>query len=134
MLPTISEALKELEIAGTKNPGPWTKHSENTGLAAFRITIISVNLPVVVCLKPATCSPVQMLERIVGFWFSLSKGSAVFFRLNIRFPLFLCHFKEAMSAAAIFDPFVECEWFIVPRKCYRNKRTYQALKRKALLD
>ncbi len=37
MLPTISEALKELEIAGTKNPGPWTKHSENTGLAARNI-------------------------------------------------------------------------------------------------
>ena len=37
MLPTIDEALKELEIAGGINPGPWTKHSENVGIAARNI-------------------------------------------------------------------------------------------------
>ena len=38
MLPTPEEALKELEIAGEINPGPWTKHSINTGIAARNIT------------------------------------------------------------------------------------------------
>ncbi len=37
MLPTIDEALKELEIAGQINPGPWVKHSINTGVAARNI-------------------------------------------------------------------------------------------------
>ncbi|SDI75346.1 HDOD domain-containing protein [Pseudobutyrivibrio sp. 49] len=37
MLPTVEEALKELEIAGEMNPGPWVKHSINTGLAAKNI-------------------------------------------------------------------------------------------------
>ena len=34
MLPTIDEAFKELEIAEKRNPGPWIKHSMNTGAAA----------------------------------------------------------------------------------------------------
>ncbi len=37
MLPTIKEAKKELEIAGNLNPGPWTKHSLNVGIAARNI-------------------------------------------------------------------------------------------------
>lgn len=37
MLPKIEEALKELKIAGKMNPGPWTKHSENVGIAAKNI-------------------------------------------------------------------------------------------------
>ncbi|WP_034446266.1 HD domain-containing protein [Butyrivibrio sp. AE2032] len=37
MLPTIDEALNELEIAGQINPGPWVKHSINTGVAARNI-------------------------------------------------------------------------------------------------
>lgn len=37
MLPTRDEALKELEIAGRLNPGPWTKHSLNVGIAAENI-------------------------------------------------------------------------------------------------
>jgi len=37
MLPTVEEALKELEIAGQLNPGPWTKHSLNVGIAARNI-------------------------------------------------------------------------------------------------
>ncbi|MBO4863491.1 MAG: HD domain-containing protein [Eubacterium sp.] len=37
MLPTIDEALNELKIAGEMNPGPWTKHSENVGIAAKNI-------------------------------------------------------------------------------------------------
>ncbi|MBE5831525.1 MAG: HDOD domain-containing protein [Butyrivibrio sp.] len=37
MLPTIDEALNELEIAGQINPGPWVKHSINTGVAAKNI-------------------------------------------------------------------------------------------------
>lgn len=37
MLPTIDEALKELEIAGQLNSGPWVKHSMNTGIAARNI-------------------------------------------------------------------------------------------------
>ncbi len=34
MLPTADEAIEELEIAGRLNPGPWVKHSMNTGVAA----------------------------------------------------------------------------------------------------
>ena len=34
MLPTDDEAIEELEIAGRLNPGPWVKHSMNTGAAA----------------------------------------------------------------------------------------------------
>ncbi|MCQ2483297.1 MAG: HD domain-containing protein [Clostridia bacterium] len=37
MLPTLEEARKELLIAGEMNPGPWVKHSENVGLAAYNI-------------------------------------------------------------------------------------------------
>lgn len=37
MLPTREKALKELEIAGSLNPGPWTKHSVNVGIAAEKI-------------------------------------------------------------------------------------------------
>lgn len=37
MLPTIEEALQELKLAGESNPGPWTKHSENVGIAARNI-------------------------------------------------------------------------------------------------
>ena len=34
MLPTIEQALSELELAGNLNPGPWTKHSINVANAA----------------------------------------------------------------------------------------------------
>ena len=37
MLPTIDEAKKELEIAGQLNPGTWTAHSLNVGIAARNI-------------------------------------------------------------------------------------------------
>ncbi len=37
MIPTEEEALKKLELAGTINPGPWVKHSINTGIAARNI-------------------------------------------------------------------------------------------------
>ena len=37
MLPNEDEALKELEIAGKLNPGPWVKHSINAGIAARNI-------------------------------------------------------------------------------------------------
>ena len=37
MLPTAEEALHELEIAEGRNPGPWVKHSINTGIAARNI-------------------------------------------------------------------------------------------------
>lgn len=37
MLPTKEEAEKELQIAGELNPGPWTKHSLNVGVAARNI-------------------------------------------------------------------------------------------------
>ena len=37
MLPSIDEAIKELEIAEKLNPGPWVKHSMNVGLAAGNI-------------------------------------------------------------------------------------------------
>ena len=37
MLPTEEEALRELEIAGEINLGPWVKHSINTGIAARNI-------------------------------------------------------------------------------------------------
>lgn len=37
MLPSIDEAIKELEIAEKLNPGPWVKHSMNVGIAARNI-------------------------------------------------------------------------------------------------
>ena len=37
MLPTAEEVKRELEIAGELNPGPWVKHSINTGIAARNI-------------------------------------------------------------------------------------------------
>lgn len=37
MLPSREEAIKELQIAGELNPGPWTKHSYNVGIAAENI-------------------------------------------------------------------------------------------------
>ena len=37
MLPTAEEAMRELDTAGKMNPGPWTKHSENVGIAARNI-------------------------------------------------------------------------------------------------
>lgn len=37
MLPTLEEAEKELQIAGQLNPGPWTTHSLNVGIAARNI-------------------------------------------------------------------------------------------------
>ena len=37
MLPTAEEALQELKIAEERNPGPWVKHSINTGIAARNI-------------------------------------------------------------------------------------------------
>ena len=37
MLPTAEEVKRELEIAGELNPGPWIKHSINTGIAARNI-------------------------------------------------------------------------------------------------
>lgn len=38
MLPDIDTALKELEIAGKMNPGPWTEHSLNVAKAAKLIS------------------------------------------------------------------------------------------------
>lgn len=37
MIPSVERALEELKIAGELNPGPWTKHSENVGIAARNI-------------------------------------------------------------------------------------------------
>ena len=37
MFPSAQDAIKELEIAGRLNPGPWVKHSENVGIAARNI-------------------------------------------------------------------------------------------------
>lgn len=37
MLPTADEAMRELELAGELNPGPWVKHSVNVGIAARKI-------------------------------------------------------------------------------------------------
>lgn len=37
MLPTAEEAMKELRTAEELNPGPWVKHSVNTGIAARNI-------------------------------------------------------------------------------------------------
>ena len=34
MYPTKEQALRELDVAGQMNPGPWTAHSENVALAA----------------------------------------------------------------------------------------------------
>lgn len=34
MFPSIQQAEKELQLAGTMNPGPWVAHSINVGLAA----------------------------------------------------------------------------------------------------
>ena len=37
MLPTADEAMQELKLAEEMNPGPWVKHSINTGIAAKMI-------------------------------------------------------------------------------------------------
>ena len=37
VLPTIEEAIHELELASSLNPGPWVKHSINVGIAARNI-------------------------------------------------------------------------------------------------
>ena len=37
MLPTAEKAMQELRIAEEMNPGPWVKHSINTGIAARKI-------------------------------------------------------------------------------------------------
>ena len=37
MYPKPETAERELTIAGMLNPGPWTLHSKNVGLAAKRI-------------------------------------------------------------------------------------------------
>ena len=37
MLPTADEAMRELMTAEKLNPGPWVKHSVNTGIAARNI-------------------------------------------------------------------------------------------------
>lgn len=37
MLPSIARAEEELRVAGELNPGPWTKHSLNVGIAARNI-------------------------------------------------------------------------------------------------
>ena len=37
MLPTVDEALYELKLAEELNPGPWVRHSVNTGIAARNI-------------------------------------------------------------------------------------------------
>lgn len=37
MLPTIDEAIRELDLAAQLNPGPWVKHSLNVGIAARNI-------------------------------------------------------------------------------------------------
>lgn len=37
MIPSIARAEEELRVAGELNPGPWTKHSLNVGIAARNI-------------------------------------------------------------------------------------------------
>ena len=37
MIPDIKTAEAALELAGTMNPGPWTEHSRNVGIAARNI-------------------------------------------------------------------------------------------------
>ena len=37
MLPTPDVAMRELKLADELNPGPWVKHSVNTGIAAWKI-------------------------------------------------------------------------------------------------
>ncbi len=37
VLPTIDEAIKELEMDEKLNPGPWVKHSMNVGVVARNI-------------------------------------------------------------------------------------------------
>ena len=37
MLPTPDVAMRELKLADELNPGPWVKHSVNTGIAARKI-------------------------------------------------------------------------------------------------
>ena len=37
MLPTAEQAMRELDVAGQLNPGPWVRHSINVGIAARNI-------------------------------------------------------------------------------------------------
>lgn len=63
MLPTADEAIKELEIAGRLNPGPWVKHSINTGEAA---RYIAEKVPGLDSEKAYICGLMHDIGRRVG--------------------------------------------------------------------
>ncbi len=44
MFPSAEIAMRELEIAGQLNPGPWTRHSVNVGEAARHIAAATGNM------------------------------------------------------------------------------------------
>ena len=44
MFPSAEIAMRELEIAGQLNPGPWTRHSVNVGEAARHIAAAAGNM------------------------------------------------------------------------------------------
>lgn len=63
MLPTADEAIEELEIAGRLNPGPWVKHSMNTGEAA---RYIAEKVPGLDSEKAYICGLLHDIGRRVG--------------------------------------------------------------------
>lgn len=81
MLPDKDTALKELEIAGKMNPGPWTEHSLNVAEAARRIAESCKNLD---CSKAFVCGLLHDIGRrngvsavkhiIDGYDYVMSKG------------------------------------------------------------
>lgn len=81
MLPDKDTALKELEIAGKMNPGPWTEHSLNVAEAARRIAERCKNLD---CSKAFVCGLLHDIGRrngvsavkhiIDGYDYVMSKG------------------------------------------------------------
>ena len=123
MLPTISEALKELEIAGTKNPGPWTKHSENTGLAARNI---AEKLPGMDVEKAYILGLLHDIGRRVGivniprhiyegYLYCIKNGWEEASRICMThsYPLFLKEFDfepQSMEEKQIKAFLSHCEW------------------------
>lgn len=81
MYPDRSTAFRELELAGTLNPGPWTAHSQNVALAA---ECIAKRCPSMDSEKAFVCGLMHDIGRqagifalrhvIDGYDYAMSKG------------------------------------------------------------
>lgn len=81
MYPDRATAFRELELAGTLNPGPWTAHSQNVALAA---ECIAKHCPSMDSEKAFVCGLMHDIGRrtgifalrhvIDGYDYAMSKG------------------------------------------------------------